>query len=103
MSGQRILILVLAVVIAVAAVRMPLTNRLVVVMVRVGLSEDVIVNLVLHHPGRYSVMPDDVARLRHAGVSRRIIAAMIFKVASGTGEPERRPPTQTRAARYLAA
>jgi hypothetical protein len=83
--------------------RSPLTNRIVVAMVSVGLSEDVIVSLVLRHPGRYSLMPDDVARLGRAGVSQRIIAAMAFKAAIGANEPDGHPRTPARASRYLSA
>jgi len=56
-----------------------LNNDSVVKLVKSGLSEDMVVNIVKSEPGKYSVTPDDIIALKNAGVSEKIITAMLAK------------------------
>jgi len=56
-----------------------LTNESIVKMVKAGLSEGVILEVVKGQPGRYSAKVDDLIGLKQAGVSDKIIAAMAVK------------------------
>ena len=60
-----------------------LTNDSVLKMVKSGLGEDLIVGVVRDHPGKYSLTPDDLVRLKQAGVSDKILTAMANKAAGG--------------------
>jgi len=59
-----------------------LDNDAVLRLVKAGLSEDVIVGVVTAQPGKYSTSADDVTSLKSAGVSDKIIAAMVNKRAA---------------------
>lgn len=67
----------------------PLTNEAVIKMVQAGLGEDVIVGVIQQQPGNYAVSPDALVQLKQAGVSDKIIAAI---VAKGTAKPPEAPP-----------
>lgn len=56
-----------------------LTNESVVKLVKAGLLEDTIVSMIETQPGKYSLGADDVVALKQAGVSDKIIAAMVRK------------------------
>jgi len=58
-----------------------LTNDSVVKLVKAGLSEDLIVNMVNSQAGKYSLGAGDVIALKNQGISEKIIAAMIRKNA----------------------
>jgi hypothetical protein len=60
-----------------------LRNDSIIKLVRSGLSEDVIVNVVKTQPGQYSLSAEDLLSLKRAGVSEKIIAAMQNKMATG--------------------
>lgn len=62
-----------------------LNNDSVIKLVRSGLSEDAVAKIVQTQPGNYAISPDDIASLRKAGVSDRIIAALLRKE---TPEPD---------------
>jgi hypothetical protein len=55
----------------------PLTNDSIIKMVNAGLGESVIISVVSTQPGKYSVGADDIIALKKAGVSEKIIAAML--------------------------
>ncbi|HLM99861.1 MAG TPA: hypothetical protein VK335_11290 [Bryobacteraceae bacterium] len=57
----------------------PLTNDTIVKLVKAGISDDTIVGMVYQQVGKYALSADDVAALKTAGVSERIIAAMVVK------------------------
>jgi hypothetical protein len=62
-----------------------LTNESVVKLISAGIGEDMIVTMVNAHPGRYSLGVDDAIGLKKAGVTDKILAAMIAKNAAGGG------------------
>ncbi len=62
-----------------------LDNQSVIKLVGSGLSEDMVVNVVKSQPGKYSLAPDDLIALKKAGVSEKVISAMLAKGA-GAGE-----------------
>jgi hypothetical protein len=64
----------------------PLTNDLVIKMVRSGISEDIIVSMVKSQPARYSLAPDQLIALKSVGVPDRVVAAMVER-GSGVGTP----------------
>jgi hypothetical protein len=60
-----------------------LTNDSIVKLVKAGLGEDLIINMVKTQPGKYSVGADDIISLKQAGVSDKIITAMLNESVSG--------------------
>jgi hypothetical protein len=56
-----------------------LTNDSIIKMVKAGLGDDVIVATISSQPGKYSTAPDDLIALKTAGVTDKIIAAMVTK------------------------
>jgi hypothetical protein len=61
----------------------PLTNDSIVKLVKAGLGEDEIISIINTQPGGYLAGADDIMALKTAGVSGKIIAAMVNKMASG--------------------
>jgi hypothetical protein len=73
-----------------------LTNDAIVKMVKAGLAEDVILNMVNTQPAQFAVTPDAMIALKKDGVSDKVIAAMVAK-----GQPGAKPadsPAQASAA-----
>src|SRR5262249_29729952 len=56
-----------------------LTNDAVVKMVKAGLAEDFVINMIASQPAQFMVTPDALIELKTAGVSDKIIAAMVGK------------------------
>ncbi len=71
-------------------VAQPLTNDSIVKLVKAGLGEGTIISIVNTQPGKYSLGADDTIALKKAGVSQKVIAAMLNK--SGNGQV---PPTSS--------
>jgi hypothetical protein len=67
-----------------------LDNAAVVKMVKAGLGDDTIVSMINTQPGNYTVTPDAMIQLKQAGVSEKVIDAMIAK-ASGVPPPAAAP------------
>lgn len=65
-----------------------LNNDSVVKMVKSGLGESLIVSMVQNQPGKYLLTPDDLVKLKEAGVSEKILTAMANKGSDG-GSPSR--------------
>jgi hypothetical protein len=63
-----------------------MNNDSVIKMAKAGLSDDVIVGSINGQPGNYKTSADDLIALKGAGVSDKVIAAMISK-SSGGGAP----------------
>jgi hypothetical protein len=61
------------------AAKSALTNDSVIKLVKGGLSEDVVIRMIAAQPAKFSLLPDDLLALKQAGVSDRIIAAMLDK------------------------
>ncbi|MGD0870943.1 MAG: hypothetical protein ABSB88_15415 [Bryobacteraceae bacterium] len=74
--GTRLLLL-LACVTALCFSQATLTNDSIIKMVKAGLSEDIVLSSVHSQPGKYSTGADDLIALKSAGVSDKIIAAMM--------------------------
>jgi len=64
-----------------------LNNHSVIKLVKSGLSEDAVANIVQTQPGNYSLGTEDIISLRKAGVSDRIIAAMLEKETPEADSP----------------
>jgi len=60
-----------------------LTNDSIVKLVNAGLGEETILSIVNAQPGKYSLGADDVIALKKAGVSEKVIAAMLNKSSAG--------------------
>lgn len=58
-----------------------LTNESIEKMAKSGLGESLIVTMVQGQPGKYLLSPDELIKLKHAGVSEKILAAMASKVS----------------------
>lgn len=69
-----------------------LTNDSIIKMLRAGLGEDVIVSTVKAQPAKYSTGVDDLIALKGAGVTDRILAAMVERMASGSSYGVVNPP-----------
>jgi|HubBroStandDraft_1064217.scaffolds.fasta_scaffold31717_1 hypothetical protein len=70
----------------------PLTDDAVFKMVKAGLSDEIVVTAINQQPGRYSVSPDDLVALKNAGVSEKVLAAMLSK-NHGAATSTNAPPT----------
>lgn len=70
-----------------------LTNYSVIKMVKAGLSEELVLNVVKQQNGSYSVGSTELVELKTAGVSERIITAMIAKtLGPAPAKPEPAKP-----------
>ena len=56
-----------------------LDNSAVLKLIKGGLSDDLIVQTINAQPGKYATTPDDLMRLKSAGVSDKVLGAMISK------------------------
>jgi hypothetical protein len=66
-----------------AGAQEPLTNVSIVKMVKAGLGEGLIITMVQNQPGRYSLTPDDLVKLKQEGVPEKILTAMVAKGSRG--------------------
>jgi hypothetical protein len=64
-----------------------MNNDAVIKMAKAGLSEDVILGSVNGQPGHYGTSADDLIALKSAGVSDKVIGAMIAKASGGGTAP----------------
>lgn len=83
---RPLLILVLFILAFSASAQDILTNDSIVKMVKSGFGENLIVSMVQGQPGKYSLNPDELMKLKNAGVSEKILAAMATKGA-GRADP----------------
>src|SRR5437016_203748 len=60
-----------------------LTNDSITKMVKAGLGEDEVISAITLHPANYSTAQDDLIALKEAGVSDKVVAAMIAKTSVG--------------------
>jgi hypothetical protein len=63
----------------------PLNNDGILMLVKAKLSDDVIIGMVNQQPGTYTLGVQEVVALKQAGVSDKVLAAMISKNAGGAG------------------
>lgn len=73
----RVPVVLAALITLTALAQSTLSNDSIVKMVQAGLGEDIVINTIKTQPGNYSATADDLIALKKAGVSDRIIAAMI--------------------------
>jgi hypothetical protein len=88
----RLLASFLAIFSAVCFAQTTLTNDAILKMAKAGLGEDIILSTVKNQPGTYSTGPDDLIALKTAGVTDKVIAAMIEKTAAGGPAPKAAAP-----------
>jgi len=77
----------------IALAQQALDNEAILKLVKAGLSEDVVIGMVRSQPGKYSTSADDVIAMRTAGVTDKIISAMVNKNAVPTSEMKPSAPT----------
>ena len=70
-----------------------LTNDSIIKMLKAGFGEDVIVSMVKAQPAEYSTGVDDLIALKGAGVTDKIITAMVERMASGDAGRVVNPPS----------
>jgi hypothetical protein len=85
MRRPRTIAAVLALFLTVCLAQTVLTNDAVLKMAKAGLGEDILLSSVKAQPGRYTTSPEDLIALKSAGVTDKVIAAMMEKGASGAG------------------
>jgi hypothetical protein len=97
---KTLCLLTLAIVVASGSIccraQQVMDNAAVLKLTNAGLSEDLIVSSINGQPGNYSVGTDDLVALKKAGVSERVIGAMIAKnnAPAVTPAPVAAPPGQ---------
>ena len=64
-----------------------LTNDAILKMAKAGLGEDILISTIKSQPGRFTTAPDDLIALKGAGVTDKVIAAMMEKTASSASAP----------------
>jgi hypothetical protein len=84
MKGLRLLFVFVPALILWANAQEILTNDSILKMVKSGLGEDLIVTMVQSQPGKYSLTPDEMVKLKEAGVSEKILGAMAKKAVGAT-------------------
>ena len=73
-----------------ASAQETLTNDSVAKMVKAGLGEGLIVSMIQNQPGKYTLTPDGLVKLKEQGVSDKVLSAMVAKGSASTpsgGEP----------------
>jgi len=72
----------------------PMTNEGIVRLVKSGMTEDLIISVIQQQPGNYALGANDLAALKEASVSEKIIAAMLAKAkAAPAAVPASAPGT----------
>lgn len=64
-----------------------LNNDAIVKLVKAGLSEDLIISTINAQPGSYETSPDGLIALKGAGVSDKVVAAIVAKTATPAPAP----------------
>ena len=70
-----------------------LTNDSIVKMIKAGLGEGIVVSTIQSQPGKYTVTPDALIKLKQEGVSEKIIEAMVAKGSAGASVASPSPAT----------
>jgi hypothetical protein len=83
-----------------ALAQQALTNDAVVKMVKGGLNDTVIVQMIQSQPGSYTVTPDSMMSLKTGGVSDQVLEAMAAKSSSGSGGAALVQPSTTASTNY---
>lgn len=80
-----------------AAAQQAMNNEAVIKLVKAGLSDDLIVTTVNASPGTYDISADGLIALKSAGVSDKVVAAIVVKATAPT-PPVAQPPATPPAA-----
>jgi hypothetical protein len=72
---------------AILLVGQELTDESVIAMVRAGVGEDAVTYAVANQPGKYLLSSDSLLAIKKAGVSNRIISAMLAKATATPAVP----------------
>ncbi len=78
-----------------ASAQETLTNDSVAKMVKAGLGESLIVSMIQNQPGKYTLTPDGLVKLKEQGVPDKVLAAMVAKgsaSAPSSSEPANAEP-----------
>jgi len=75
-------LLMFALISGTASAQSVLNNDSVTKMVKGGLGDDVIVSMIKGQPGNYAIDPDTLIQIKSAGVSEKVIGAMVEKNSS---------------------
>jgi hypothetical protein len=78
---------VLALFLTVCLAQTVLTNDAILKMAKAGLGEEILVSTVKAQPGRYATTPEDLIALKGAGVTDKVIAAMMEKTTASASAP----------------
>jgi len=78
----RINLLLLVLVTGTAFAQSTLNNDSITKMAKAGLGDDVIVSMIKGQPGNYAIEPDTLIQLKTAGLSEKVISAMVEKNSS---------------------
>ena len=74
------------------AAQQAMNNDSIVKMVKAGLSDDLIVTTINASPGTYDTSADGIIALKTAGVSDKVVAAMVARAATPPAPPAAPPP-----------
>lgn len=80
------------------AAQQVMNNESIVKMVKAGLSDDLIVTTINASPGTYDTSADGIIALKTAGVSDKVVAAMVAKAAAPAAPPAAPAPPPAPAA-----
>jgi hypothetical protein len=69
-----------------------LNNDAVIKLTKAGLSEDLIVSTINSQPGSYNTTTDGLIALKSAGVSDKVVSAIVMKASAPTAVPAPIPP-----------
>ena len=76
-----------------------INNEGIIKLVKSGMSEDLILNVIRQRPGNYTVGANELVSLKDNGVSEKVIAAMLDKAkpegAPDVAAPKSNAPTAT--------
>jgi hypothetical protein len=75
-------VLLLAIAIT-ASAQSVLTNESILKLVKSGIGDDLIVNMIQSQQGNYTLTPDEVVKLKHEGVPESVMTAMAKKTSTG--------------------
>ena len=76
---------------AILLAQQPLTNEDVLKLAKAGMNDDVLISMMQQNPGNYSTTPDSVIAVKTAGISDKVIAAIVTtstSPAAGTAKAE---------------
>ena len=87
MRNRLVLFALPALFAAVGFTQTALTNDAIIKMTKAGLGEEIILSTIKAQPAQYSTTADDLIALKGAGVSDKILSAMVSKMAGGSAAP----------------